>query len=115
MKNKLKILTEFIAGYPSLNFNEANYAAYLQAFEVVSDEDFNQALLVATQESPSFFPTLPVLKKAYKTVQAEKINKRKQEEFNKQFTTRPYEDPEPRSSGWLYKLFLQKKAEFKKV
>lgn len=115
MNEKLKYLTKAVAGYAGLNFTEANFAAYLEAFKTKTDEQFARALARAMLESPKYFPPLPQVMMCFRENEKDDARKIKQEEFNKKFTSLPYEDPEPRSSGWLYKLFLQKRAEFKKV
>lgn len=115
MNEKLKYLTKAVAGYAGLNFTDANFAAYLEAFKTKTDEQFARALERAMLESPKFFPPLPQVMMSFRENEKDEARKRRQEEFNKQFTTLPYEDPEPRPIGWLSKMFQQKRAEFKKV
>lgn len=115
MNEKLKYLTKAVAGYAGLNFTDANFAAYLEAFKTKTDEQFARALARAMLESPKFFPPLPQVMVSFRENEKDDARKQKQAEFNKKFSSLPYEDPEPRSAGWLIKLFQQKRAEFKKV
>ena len=110
MSTKLKYLTKTVSGYPGLNFTEANYAAFLEAFETKTDEEFINALNRAVLESINFFPSLPAVLKAHIQNEIELIKASKQRDFdNKQKSLEGKKEKKPQ--GWLYEMFKQKRAE----
>lgn len=116
-ENKIKYLVKTIAGYPGLNFSEANYSAYLEAFEGKRDQDFIQALNDAVKESVPYFPPLPVVMKCFQANEVRKIKEEKQKLLqNSQEWKRPNAYAQERKqSGWLFKLFKDKQLEIRRA
>ena len=114
MNEKLKYLTKTVSGYAGLNFTDANYAAFLEAFEMKTDQQFINALNRAVMESPTFFPPLPLVMKCLMQNEMDEVRaewQRKLEQSQIQAQGQKNVDYKPKSQGWLYNLFQQKCAE----
>lgn len=126
VNEKLKYLAKTVSGYPGLNFSEANFAAYLEAFQDKKDQDFINALNRAMQESPTFFPPLPAVMKCFKQNEINEIRAKRAADLEKQLQKRHDKLHDYRiaaaqveglnstkAPGWLYNLFKQKREEKK--
>ena len=118
---KLKYLIKTVSGYAGLNFTDANYAAYLEAFADKSDKDFIQALNAAVLESPYFFPSLPLILKMHMTLEMADERKRRQEVDEKKYSQfceaqnaakqGQSTNTSAKKEGWLINLFEEKRAQ----
>lgn len=114
MNEKLKYLTKTVSGYAGLNFTDANYAAFLEAFEMKTDQQFINALNRAVMESPTFFPPLPLVMKCLMQNEMDEVKRERQDILEQlQAEAEQSRKYDPKPTGWLYKLFQQKCEERK--